>query len=57
VLNASSRPVVDPASMTDVGIADELIRRRAEIDRLEARFAQLAWLGHRRGIGAADGSP
>ena len=29
----------------------------AEIDRLEAEFAELAWVGHRRGIGAVDGSP
>ena len=27
-----------------------------EIDRLEAEFAQLAWAGHQRGIGAVDGS-
>ncbi len=49
--------VLDPGSLSDVGIADELVRRRAEIDRLEAEFAQLAWAGHQRGIGAADGSP
>src|SRR4051812_28567758 len=24
---------------------------------MEARFAELAWAGHQRGIGAADGSP
>ena len=29
----------------DRRVADELIRRRAEIDRLEAEFAQLAWVG------------
>jgi hypothetical protein len=43
--------------LSDTQIAEELIRRRAEIDRLEAEFAQLVWVGHRRGIGAADGSP
>ena len=49
--------VLDPAGLSDRAIADELVRRRAEIDRLEAEFAQLAWTGHQRGIGAADGSP
>ena len=49
--------VLDPAALGDLAIADELVRRRAEIDRLEAEFAQLAWSGHQRGIGAADGSP
>src|SRR6187551_919209 len=49
--------VLDPAGLSDLAIADELVRRRAEIDRLEAEFAQLAWVGHQRGIGAADGSP
>src|SRR4051794_19184755 len=48
--------VLDPGSLSDVEIADELIGLRAEIDRLEARFAQLAWSGHRRGIATADGS-
>ena len=49
--------VLEVSSLRDVAIADELVRRRAEIDRLEAEFAQLAWLGHQRGIGSADGSP
>src|SRR6478609_355657 len=49
--------VMDSAGLSDLAIADELVRRRAEIDRLEAEFAQLAWTGHQRGIGAADGSP
>ena len=52
----SSRAFV-PSGMSDLEIADELVRRRAEIDRLEAEFAALAWAGHRRGIGAVDGSP
>ena len=59
VLDRSSRrgrPAI-PSRCPTREIADELIRRRAEIDRLEAEFAQLAWAGHRRGIGAADGSP
>lgn len=51
------RSIVVPASLSDVEIADELIRRRAVIDRFEAEFARLAWAGHQRGIGAADGSP
>jgi hypothetical protein len=50
--------VLDPAVfVSDRAIADELVRRRAEIDRLEAEFAQLAYAGHRRGIGTVDGSP
>ena len=53
----ASQTIWIPSRMSDAEIADELIRRRAEIDRLEAEFAQLAWAGHRRGIGAADGSP
>ena len=57
LLDRPSRPDdLDPASMTDTQIAAELIELRAEIDRLEARFAQLAWSGHQRGIGTADGS-
>jgi hypothetical protein len=56
-LSSSSRVAVDPSLMSDTQVADELMRRRAEIDRLEAEFAELAWAGHRRGIGAADGSP
>jgi hypothetical protein len=55
--DSSTRRALDPGSMNDAQIADELIRRRAEIDRLEAEFAQLAWSGHQRGIGSADGSP
>src|SRR4051812_3569017 len=47
----------DPAAMADHEIADELVALRREIDRKEARFARLAYAGHRRGIGAADGSP
>jgi hypothetical protein len=52
-----SSGAVDPNLLSDPQVADELIRRRAEIDRLEAEFAQLAWAGHQRGIGSADGSP
>ncbi|MGZ6897123.1 MAG: hypothetical protein ACXVJZ_06780 [Acidimicrobiia bacterium] len=47
----------DPAALSDTGVAGRLLDVRAEIDRLEAHFAQLAWAGHRRGIGTADGSP
>ena len=39
------RRMLDPDGLSDLEIADELIRRRAEIDRLEAEFAQLAWVG------------
>jgi hypothetical protein len=48
---------LDPAVSSDAAIADELVALRREIDRMEARFAELAWVGHQRGIGAADGSP
>ena len=48
---------IDPESMSDGEIAAELVELRREIDRREARFARLAWAGHQRGIGAADGSP
>src|SRR4051812_34815067 len=47
----------DPDAMADHEIADELVALRREIDRMEARFARLAWAGHRRGIGNVDGSP
>jgi hypothetical protein len=47
----------DPTAMADHEIADELVALRREIDRMEARFARLAWAGHRRGIGAVDGAP
>lgn len=47
----------DPADYSDAGIAAELITMRAHLDRLEARFARFVVAGHRRGIGAADGSP
>jgi hypothetical protein len=58
LLERSSRADdVDPESMSDTELADELIALRGEIDRMEARFARLAAAGHRRGIGAADGSP
>jgi hypothetical protein len=54
----SSRPGdLDPEAMSDAELADELVALRREIDRMEARFAQLAWAGHRRGLGAVDGSP
>jgi len=44
-------------ALGDAALADELLVLRRQIDRLEARFAALAWVAHRRGIGAADGSP
>ncbi|MGZ6906026.1 MAG: hypothetical protein ACXVHZ_13320, partial [Acidimicrobiia bacterium] len=47
----------DTEMLGDTAIADELVAVRAEIDRLEARFAELAWAAHRRGVGTADGSP
>jgi hypothetical protein len=46
----------DPDAWSDADLRDELVGLRAEIDRLEARFAELAWAGHQRGIGTIDGS-
>jgi hypothetical protein len=58
LLDRSSRAdALDPAAMSDPELADQLIARRREIDRLEAEFAQLAWAAHQRGIGAVDGAP
>src|SRR6476619_1252921 len=48
---------VDPAWLSDLETADALFELSAEIDRLEAQRARLAWSGHQRGIGSADGSP
>jgi hypothetical protein len=48
---------VEPESLSDFETAERLIQISAEIDRLEAHRAALAWSGHRRGIGSADGSP
>jgi len=53
---ASRSDDLDPASMSDAAIADELVELRREIDAREARFARLAWAGHQRGIGAIDGA-
>src|SRR4051794_41949156 len=57
MLDPSASGACDMDTMTDAQLADELIRRRGEIDRLEAEFAQLAWFGHRRGGGGAGGWP
>ncbi len=46
-----------PDELADGALADEVIGLRAVIDRLEAQFARLAHAAHRRGVGAADGSP
>lgn len=50
------RSGLGPDALGDAALADELLALRRQIDRLEARFARLAWAAHRRGIGAADGS-
>ncbi len=47
----------DPSDLGDVGLSEEIISLRAEIDRLEAQFARLVYAGHQRGIGNVDGSP
>jgi hypothetical protein len=57
LLESRASTCVDPDALSDSELADELVRRRAEIDRLEAEFAQVAYTAHRRGIGSADGSP
>ena len=57
VLSSSRIDDVDPTVVSNHGIAGELVALRREIDRMEARFARLAWAGHQRGIGAVDGSP
>ena len=49
--------VTDPSELGDVGLSEEIISLRAEIDRLEAQFARLVFAGHQRWIGSADGSP
>ena len=48
---------IDPGALSDVETSDALIELSAQIDRLEAQRARLAWVGHQRGIGAVDGSP
>ncbi len=47
---------VDPASLTDQEIRDELIGAQAAVDRVLGHLARVAHLGHQRGVGAADGS-
>jgi hypothetical protein len=47
---------LDPAELSDRGLADELVARRRELDRQEADFARLAWAAHVRGIGSVDGA-
>ena len=47
---------VDPAELSDRGLADELLARRREMDRQEADFARLAWAAHIRGVGSVDGA-
>ncbi len=47
----------DPATLGDAGLADEIVELRGQMDRVDAQFARLVLAGHRRGIGAADGSP
>jgi len=46
----------DPSTLSDAALATRLLSLRAEIDRLEAEFAQLAVAAHRRGVGALDGA-
>jgi hypothetical protein len=47
---------VDPADLSDVVLADELVGLRREMDRLDALFARLAAAAHGRGVGAKDGA-
>jgi hypothetical protein len=47
---------VDPAQLSDLALADELVGLRREMDRLDAVFARLAAAAHRRGVSAEDGA-
>ncbi len=47
---------LEPAELSDRGLADELLARRREMDRQEADFARLAWAAHVRGVGSIDGA-
>ncbi|HEY7440142.1 MAG TPA: DUF222 domain-containing protein [Acidimicrobiia bacterium] len=47
---------VDPATIPDVVLADELVALRARMDRLEAVFAGFAAAAHRRGVGLGEGA-
>ncbi len=48
---------VDPGSLGDVGLADELLGALAQVDRLQGQVARLAHAAHVRGLGAVDRSP
>ena len=47
---------LDASELSDVVVAESLLAVRAEMDRLEAVFAQLAHVGHVRGVGSVDGA-
>ena len=46
---------LDPADLSDVQLAGEVLRLRREMDRLDAVFAGLVAAAHARGVGAGDG--
>ncbi len=47
---------IDPADLGDVALADEVLELRRQMDRQDAVFASLAWVGHTRGVGNVDGA-
>ena len=46
---------VDPGEYSDTQLAGEVLRLRAEMDRLDAVFAGLVAVAHTRGVGTIDG--
>ena len=46
---------VDPGDLSDSQLAGEVLRLRAEMDRLDAVFAGLVAVAHSRGVGSGDG--
>jgi hypothetical protein len=47
---------LDPSELSDPAIASTLLALRAQMDRLDGVFAQLAVSAHRRGVGGIDGA-
>ncbi len=48
--------MVDPATLSDHALADQLLGLRREMDRQDAVFARLARAAHVRGLGSIDGA-
>jgi Domain of unknown function (DUF222) len=47
---------LDPSELPDSAIASTLLALRAQMDRVDGVFAQLAVTAHRRGVGGIDGA-